>query len=620
MKDNNGPASPERAKPSSYAQFKKTWSYVIPYFYRYKKLMYLVFFLTILASVADPGLAVLADPFINYYVVNPEKGRHILWLIPFGIIALFGYRSIMQFSSKYLLEYLCIQVVRDLQVALYDHYMHLSLDHYERTTTGKMVSRTANDVTYMQRIVPLTIDVLQDFFQLLLLVGVCFYKQPYFSALAILAIPLTVYPVQRVSSAMKRYTKRGLKQISELNSIMVEVYSGAKVVKAFAMENKEVERYRQEMRKYMRLLYKYAAAKNAISPIIGFITAFAIAPIFYIGVVQIVPNLDAEILKEKLGSFVSFMVALVLMYNPVRKLGTSAGHFNSAYGAAERIRETLEQQSTVIEDPHAIELPPLKKSIKYDHVNFSYEHDRVLHDFCLEIKAGELVALVGESGAGKTTVVNLLPRFYDIQSGSITIDGVDIRKATLKSLRLQIGVVTQETFLFADTVHNNICYGAENRSRQEVMAVAKAAYAHDFIMELPQGYDTIVGERGVKLSGGQRQRLAIARALLRDPPILLLDEATSALDTSAEREVQKALDSLMKNRTTIAIAHRLSTIRLADKIVVMKDGRILEQGSHYELMGREGEYKRLYEMQFFLGKFAADHYEAGPRKNKASPA
>jgi subfamily B ATP-binding cassette protein MsbA len=468
----------------------------------------------------------------------------------------------------------------------------------------------------MHRIVPMVIDIIHDIFKIAGLVGACFYMEPYLSILAIFAFPLTVYPVQAYSTRMKRYTKKGLKEAAVINSMMQETYSGAKVVKAFAMERTEVGRYQDVMQRLLKIQFKYAAAKHAISPMIGVIAAFGVAPIAYMAGRRVL-----SVVYEDAGgvaNLAAYVVAVTLMYDPVRKLGSTMGHISSAYGAAERIRETFEYQSTVQEAPDAIDIPPMQNEIRYENVSFKYTDETVLADFNLTAKKGQLIALVGVSGSGKSTVVNLLPRFYDATQGRITIDGLDIKKATFKSLRSQIGVVTQETFLFDGTVASNILYGSEGKPLEEVIKVAKAAKVHDFVEKLPKGYETEIGERGVRLSGGERQRIAIARALLKDPPILLLDEATSALDTAAEREVQAALDSLMAHRTTIAIAHRLSTITHADKIVVIKKGRMVEQGTHEELMKLGGEYKRLYEMQFFLGEFKTDHYR-GRERPEAKP-
>jgi len=602
--------SKKKKKKSDKGKFKKTWGYVWPFFAQYRKRVFLVLVLTIFASIADPGLAFMVKPVINGIIEDPERAKGLLWIPAIGIIALFMYRATFQFLSKYLLERLYIRVIKDIRVALYRHFMFLSLDHYNRTNTGEMMSRTVNDVGQMQKVVPLTIDTLHNVFTLMGLVGVCFYMQPYLSILAFVAIPLTVYPTERIGRAMKRYTKKGLKQVAGIHSIMQETYSGNKVVKAFAMEQEEVNRYESENERLIKIQFKYSAVKHLISPMIGVITSFGTAVVFYIGMSKLIDEARAN--PEVVGEFASYIVALGLMYNPVRKLGSIFGSYSTAYAAAERIQETFEKQSTVTEDPDAIELPPIEKEIRYENVSFKYEDKMVLKDFDLVANKGELVALVGVSGTGKSTIVNMLPRFYDVTEGRITIDGVDIRKATLRGLRLQIGVVTQETFLFNDTVSNNIMYGSEGKSPDDVVRAARAANAHDFISKLPNGYDTIIGERGVRLSGGEKQRIAIARALLKDPPILILDEATSALDTCAEREVQVALEELMKNRTTVAIAHRLSTIRHADKIVVISDGRVAEEGTHNQLMSRDGEYKRLYEMQFFLGEYATDHY--GPEE------
>jgi subfamily B ATP-binding cassette protein MsbA len=598
------------------SQFQQTWGVIRPYFQQYRKRLYFVIFLSLIASAFEPSIAVLIKPVFNAVVEKPEESLPWLWTVPLGIIVIFSLRGGFVFFAKYSLEKLVLRVVRDIQTALYEHFMFLSLAHYERTTTGEMMSRTINDTAYMNRIIPMTVDTISQTFQLFALIGVCFYMEPWLSILAMVVFPAALLPTQWVGTGMRRYTKKGLREVAVINSQMQETYSGTKVVKAFAMETREVDRYRETMYRLLGIQYKYAKVKNLISPLIGAMGAIGIAPIVYYALWRVCGEIRTN--PGIVGTLSAYVGAVALMYNPLRKLGETFGHLSSAYGAAERIRQTFEQQTTVTEAPDAVELGPMTRGIGYDHVSFKYQDEWVLRDFNLEANKGELIALVGVSGSGKTTVVNLLPRFYDATEGAVLIDGNDIRRATLKSLRLQIGVVTQETFLFNDTAANNILYGSEGKSREEVVAAAKAANAHDFILKLPNGYDTVIGERGVRLSGGERQRIAIARALLKDPPILLLDEATSALDTAAEREVQKALDLLMKNRTTIAIAHRLSTIRHADKIIVIKKGRVAEQGTHVELMARDGEYKRLYEMQFFLGEHATDHY--GDRDDGAEAA
>ena len=600
---------PPGAKKDKMSQFEMTWGVIRPYFAQYRWKLYYVIVISLIASSFEPSIAVMVKPVFNAVAEHKEEARPLLWVVPLGMIFLFALRGAFVFYAKYSLEKLVLKVVRDIQVSLYQHFMFLSLAHYERSTTGEMMSRTVNDTAHMNRIIPMTVDAISQTFQLLGLIGVCFYMEPKLSLLAMIVFPAALLPTQWVGTGMRRYTKKGLREVAVINSMMQETYSGTKVVKAFAMVTREIERYREIMYKLLGIQYKYARVKNLISPLLGAMGAIGIAPIVYYALLRLTE--PGESAAGVIGSMGAFVGAVALMYNPLRKLGEIFGHLNSAYGAAERIRATFEQQTTVTESPDAIVLPPMQNEIRYHRVSFKYEDEWVLQDFNMTAKKGELVALVGVSGSGKSTVVNLLPRFYDVSEGAITIDGVDIRKATLRSLRLQIGVVTQETFLFNDTVANNIKYGSDDKTIEEVIAAAQAAYAHDFVMKLPSGYDTVIGERGVRLSGGERQRLAIARALLKDPPILILDEATSALDTAAEREVQKALDSLVKNRTTIAIAHRLSTIRHASKIVVIKNGKVAEQGTHTELMAREGEYKRLYEMQFFLTEHATDHYSDG---------
>jgi len=582
--------------PDKRDSLTKTWRYVFPYFKRYKKRLALLLVLSLAASVFEPGLAFLAKPVVRYLVGDPEGGKRILWLIPVGIIVLFVLREVLTFAHLFLMECLSIRVVSNIQVALYRHYMFLSLEHYERTTTGEMMSRTTQDIGQMQSIVPLVLSALQQVFKLAGLAAVCFIREPLLSVFTMLTFPPIVFLTQRISMRMKNYTKQGLAQAARIFSFVQETYAGAKVVKAFAREEEEIRRFSRTINDFLGLQFRYVAAKQIISPMVGAIAACGLAAIAYFLCRRVLYAGTGA--AESASSVVSYVMALALMYEPVRKLGQTSGLFTSAQGAAERIWETFEKQSRVCEAPGAVELPAMKGVIRYENVSFRYNQDWVLKDLSFDARQGELVALVGSSGVGKTTIVNLLPRFYDVTNGSITIDGVDIRAVTFRSLRLQMGIVTQDTFLFNDSVFNNILYGSEGKTPEAVMAAAQAAYAVDFIRRLPKGYDTIIGERGATLSGGERQRIAIARALLKDPPILILDEATSSLDTASEREVQKALDAFMANRTTIVIAHRLSTIRHADKILVIRDGRVAEQGTHEELMAGNGGYKKLYEMQF----------------------
>lgn len=592
-----------------WSQLKRTINYLYPYFNRYRRGFALMILLMLSASVFEPAAAFGGKYFADY--IFQKKELSLLILLTLAIIGLFLLREITEFFYKYQRERVCLRVVQDLRIGIYDHFIHLSVDHFDRGTTGDMVSRTTNDVGRMQNTVPLMVDLIRQIIKLIGLIGVCIYRDPLLTAVGLVLIPLTLGPITRIGTALKRYTKKGLSRVADLTQHLQETYSGAKLVKAFNMEDAEVEKFRRLNFRLFHIFLTYERTKLLISPVTNAVGAFGIAAIFFLGGLRII-NGDIEV-----GDFVSYLMAMGFMYVPIRQIGDINGNLQTAYGAAERILETLEKESTVKEAPEAIDLPPLQRELRYEHVSFKYGDEYVLRDFNLVVTKGEVIALVGASGSGKTTVVNLLPRFYDLQEGRITVDGVDIRAVTLRSLRGQIGVVTQETFLFNDTVANNIKYGSPEKNQAEVEQAAKAANAHDFIIRLPQGYNTEIGERGVRLSGGERQRLAIARALLKNPPILILDEATSALDTEAEREVQKALELLMQNRTTFAIAHRLSTIRHADRILVLEQGRVVEEGRHDELIRRGGVYKRLYDLQFFQGETEADGGEQHAPADKA---
>jgi len=593
--------------------------YVFPYFKPYRNFTVLVAALALLSNLFEPSIAVGVKLFMKVVFINRDPA--IALIGPIALILLFLVREGTTFLYEYNREKLSLKVVQDLQCAVYSHFVHLSLDHYDRMSTGEMMSRTVKDVSHMQNTVPMVIDFSKHLLKFIFLVGVCLYMQPGLTAIAFIAIPLTVYPVVKIGERMRTYTKRGLKQAAFINIQMQETYAGARIVKAFTQEDQEVNRYWDKMLKMLKIQLKYSRSKYLQGPITNLImVSTGVAIVFGIAIYWTTKDVPTTVwdgwffflsgvpVRKTIESlpilsaanFLAFFAGLGLMTVPIRDLARVQGNFQTTYGSIERTVEILEREATVKEKPRAKELSPMTKEIRYQNVHFKYEDQWVLKNFNMTAKKGELIALVGPSGSGKTTVVNLLPRFYEINQGKITVDGIDIREVTFQSLRQQIGIVTQETFLFNDTVENNIKYGSPEKTPEEIIAAARAANAHEFIQGLPQGYQTIIGERGVRLSGGERQRLAIARALLKNQPILLLDEATSSLDTESEREVQKALDVLMKNRTTIAIAHRLSTIRNADRILVISDGEIIEQGSHDQLITRDGLYRKLYEMQFLI--------------------
>jgi len=377
-----------------------------------------------------------------------------------------------------------------------------------------------------------------------------------------------------------------------LQALLHETFQGNRVVKAFGMEDYERRRFKSELRRLMHISMRVARIKAFTGPMIEAMGAFAVVAVVWYATNSLIAG------TRTLGSFSGFFTTMLFVYNPFKKLSKTNNSIQQGMAAAERVFGMMDEPSDVPDDPKGIKLPAGPHSVRFEHVSFRYGADWVLHDINLHIGAGQVVALVGMSGGGKSTIADLIPRFYDVQEGHITVDGIDLRHIRLASLRAQIGLVTQNTFLFNDTIRANISYGSDESDLERVMAAARLANAHDFIMRLPNGYDTIVGELGVRLSGGERQRIAIARALLKDAPILILDEATSSLDSEAERSVQEALEHLIQNRTTLVIAHRLSTVRRADRIMVVVHGRIVEQGTHDELFAHEGEYRKLCELQF----------------------
>jgi subfamily B ATP-binding cassette protein MsbA len=420
-------------------------------------------------------------------------------------------------------------------------------------------------------------------------------------------IPMVLWPVSKLGRRIRRSVESSQSRLGELNQILQETLSGNRVVKAFGMERFEVGRFREASRRLMRENMRWIRHIVLTSPLMDLLTPIVVVPLVMYGRSQI------KLGVMTLGTFATFIYALIRAYEPVKGMGGVYQQFEQAHGGTKQLFEFLELQEEIEEHPGGRVLAPFSREVEFDNVTFGYDPaSPILRGVSLHASAGEVLAVVGSSGAGKTTLVNLLPRFHDVTSGAVRVDGTDVRDATLRSLREQIAIVTQETILFNDTVWNNICYGQANLPEERVIAAARAALAHDFIAEMPNGYQTFLGDRGQRLSGGQRQRLAIARALLKDSPILILDEATSELDTESEMLVQKALANLMVNRTVFVIAHRLSTIRRADKIVVLEDGAISETGAHSELLARGGTYAHLYELQFADSDAAAS--AAGPRQ------
>ncbi|MBR3583733.1 MAG: ABC transporter ATP-binding protein [Kiritimatiellae bacterium] len=500
-------------------------------------------------------------------------------------------RGLSFFFSKYLIEWVAQRVVMVLRNELFSKILHLPLLYFTGSRTGELMSRTLNDTQLIEKsITEVICDLVQQPFVLVGAACALLITDLRLALISLAVFPVCILPVMLFGKRVRRHAKAGQERIADLSSIQQEAIAGAAIVKAFGMEDRELDRFARQNADFFRRQIKIVASRAAVNPLMELFSVIAACLI-------LVYSRYAGLALEDI---LVFIVAMVAMYDPAKKLSRVHLVIQQSAAAAERVFAILDTEDTVADLPGATPLPAPVKEIRFDGVTFSYKPGAapVLDDVTLSARAGELVALVGGSGAGKTTLVNLLPRFFDATGGRVLLDGRDVRSCTLESLRAQIGLVTQETFLFNDTVAANIAYGSPSATRAEIEAAARMAHAHDFILAMPKGYDTVIAERGSLLSGGQRQRLAIARALLRNPPILILDEATSALDTESERAVQDALDEAMKGRTVFAIAHRLSTIRRADQILVLDHGRIVERGRHDDLLALGGIYRHLYEMQF----------------------
>jgi subfamily B ATP-binding cassette protein MsbA len=486
------------------------------------------------------------------------------------------------------------KIVNDIRDQLYAHIQTLSFSYFTRTPTGVIISRIINDVNLVQgALTRAPSSLVQGVFTMVALTGYILYLNWRLAAFSIIVLPLAGFALSKFSRRFRTTSTQMQEQIGDLTMHLHETIAGVRIVKAFGMEEHEGRRFAARNKQLFNSLMRAIKTSALSHPVMEVISMLGTSLVILYGLFAIIVHKSMTP-----GDFFSFMVALVFFYRPLKDLNGINSIVQDGLAAAKRIFEVLDTRPEVRNAEGATSLSPGFRTIELRNVSFKYEDDPVLRSIDLTVRAGETVAIVGKSGGGKTTLVNLIPRFYDVTDGSISIDGRDIRQITLESLRGCIAMVTQQTILFNDTVRNNIAYGRTERPFDDTVRAAQAAHADGFIRALPLGYDTVIGESGVKLSGGQRQRIAIARALLKDAPILILDEATSALDSESEREVQNALDALMEGRTSFVIAHRLSTVMNADRIIVLKDGRIVEEGTHDELLARAGEYKNLYDQQF----------------------
>jgi ATP-binding cassette, subfamily B, bacterial MsbA len=532
----------------------------------------------------------VAKRFESWWNAKPnDKWRKVLIIL----LIVFVVRAFTSFFAEYGFQKVGLSTVRDLRNELYERIIHQSHRFFAERSTGEMVSRLVSDADQIQAAVSTRMgDLFQESITLIGLLIYVFISNTELALITFIAAPLLVYPVIHFGFRLRKTTHRSQERMADMATVLEETIRGVRIVKAFTMEKFEIGRFHEATKRHLSSTLKAQRIQAATSPVMEMLGGIGILLLFLYAHRRIAAG------TLTIGQFVSFIAAIAAMYQPIKKLNKVNLSVNMALSAAERVFRMLDIDNVVKEKPDAVEIASVGSGIRYENVTFAYNDEPVLRNINLSIAPGEIVALVGSSGAGKTTFVNLLPRFYDVVEGRITINSIDIRDAKLSSLRGLMGFVTQEVVLFNDNVRNNIAYGRRDVDEQLVIEAAKAANAHEFITGLPQGYDTQIGESGVLLSGGQRQRLAIARALFKNPPILILDEATSALDTESERLVQQALNNLMRGRTTLVIAHRLSTVRSAHKIVVLEKGEIVEFGKHEELLSRRGIYRRLHDLQF----------------------
>jgi len=597
-------------------QLKRLLHYVRPYWWQ------------LLASVVSMALVGLFDAFrllligpIFDHVLNPSEQAHELHLLPttswtlqlnwfvpgrfhnvwtmvaFALVAATVLKGVFDYLGTYLVNYAGFGMITDLRNELYTATLRRSVAFFQKHSTGTLLSALVNDIERVQYAMSTVLaEFLQQVFTLIFTAVVVVLLGGKLAWVLLLFVPVILVSARRIGQRVRRTTRKGQDKLAEIQNILHETITGVRIVKAFSMEAWETRRFREAAKRLFKANLRSVSAAAISSPMMDIFGAIAIALLILMGREYIKHHIYTE------GIFLAFIVAVFKLYEPVRKFAQFNNNFQQALGASSAIFDFLDAYDDVREKPGAITLPPFHQGIRFEHVYFSYnkgDHRReVLHDVNLEVEPGEVVAIVGSSGSGKTTLVHLLPRFFDVTRGRLLIDGCDVCDLTLASLRSQIAIVTQDTILFNDSVRNNIAYGQPTVPGAKVEAAAHAALAHDFIMGLPNGYETLIGERGLRLSGGERQRISIARAILKNAPILILDEATSALDTESESLVQSALQNLMAGRTVFVIAHRLSTVRRADRILVLENGMITDEGTHERLMTHTGTYRRLYDLQF----------------------
>ena len=553
-----------------------------------------------LAALICTGIASGCTAYLPWVIkdmvdqVLRDKDTSMLNYIVISIVVVFIIRGVSYYGQSYLMNYVGQRVIIDIRRDVFEKLQRLSMSFYDKHKTGTIMSYVTNDVNALQSaMVENVVEMFTESVILIVSIAMMLYLDWKLFLVTFATFPVVLFFIDSFGKRIRKSGSRIQEAAADITSVLQEVASSPHVIKSFVREGYEVERFDKENMNNFRANMKYAQLSSTLTPTIEFVAAVGVSIILWYGGNSVING------SITAGSLVAFLTYAVNISNPIKRLSRVIGNIQKALAAAQRVFDVLDLPEVIKNAPDAKALPKVKGDVRFNDVSFAYnENEEVLSHVSFEVKPGEMIAFVGPSGAGKSTVASLLPRFYDATNGSITIDGQDIRKVTLDSLREQVGIVPQETVLFNGSVYDNILYGRLDATREEVEAAAKAANAHDFIMQLPNGYETMLGDRGMNISGGQRQRISIARAILKNPQILILDEATSALDTESERVVQEALDRLMVGRTSFVIAHRLSTIKNADKIMVLENGQLIEQGNHDELMAMDGLYAHLYKIQY----------------------
>lgn len=538
-------------------------------------------------------LAKQMEPVIDEVFV--AHNSQMLTMVAFQVFFIFLFKGLAEYGQSVTMTHVGERIVADMRAQLVTHILQADLSFYHSTPSGELISRFITDVNMLHRVVSRTLTSIgKDSLTLLFLIALMFYKDWLLASLAFIAFPLAIFPILRIGKRIRKSSGSIQKELADFTVLLSQIFNGARLIKSYGMQNFENKKAHGLIERIFKLVMKATRTRSASHPIMELLGGIAIVTVIYYGGYQVISG------HQTSGAFFTFITALLLAYEPLKKLANLNAELQEKLAAAARVFAVLDLKPKIVSLPGAKPLKITKGAIEFSKVNFSYTKDqKTLDQVELLIPAGKKVALVGSSGSGKSTIMNLIPRFYDIEAGSITVDNQEIRDITLESLRHSIALVSQEVTLFDDTVKNNIAYGRPEASSDEIQASAQAAAAHDFIQQLPQGYDTVVGEHGVRLSGGQRQRLAIARAMLKNAPILLLDEATSALDSESEQQIQTALNSLMRGRTTLVIAHRLSTVLDADIIYVIEQGRVVASGTHKQLLAGNKRYAKLCKAQLF---------------------